>query len=51
MDDNENQFSLDELRVDTQVLANFNQQRYYSKLDKLLAQPDIFSTLRKIEAG
>ena len=40
-----------ELFVDDTVLQNFNKSRYLSKLEKLLAQPDIFDTLRKIEAG
>ena len=40
-----------ELYVEDAVLQNFNKSRYLSKLEKLLAQPDIFDTLRKIEAG
>lgn len=49
--DNEAPLALDELQVDPTKLETFNNKRYLSKLEKLLAQPDIFNVLRKIEAG
>ena len=49
--DGEAPLALDELHVDASTLEAFNKKRYLSKLEKLLAQPDIFNTLRKIESG
>lgn len=49
--DDEAPLALNELQVDAATLETFNKKRYLSKLEKLLAQPDIFNTLRKIESG